>query len=104
MGVEDALVLAELLERVATGSVSQKQRNIKAALQTYSSVRIERSQWLVKSSREMGDLYEWRLPATGENGAKCKAEFERRSKIIWDFDVDGMVAEARKNYEYSINA
>ncbi|GES64796.1 FAD-dependent monooxygenase afoD [Aspergillus terreus] len=104
MGVEDALVLAELLELVDAGPVAARQRNIKAALQTYSSVRIERSQWLVQSSRDMGDLYEWRYPPTGEDGAKCKAEFERRSKVIWDFDVDGMVAEAKKNYEYSMEA
>jgi len=102
MGVEDALVLAELLQRVDTGPTTTIQRNLKIALQTYSSVRIERSQWLVKSSREMGDVYEWRYPASGDDGDKCKAEFERRSQVIWDFDVDGMVTDAKKDYDYHV--
>ncbi|CAI7652991.1 unnamed protein product [Penicillium glandicola] len=102
MGVEDALVLAELLERVDAGPAATKRRNLKIALQTYSSVRIERSQWLVKSSREMGDIYEWRYPESGDDGEKCKAEFESRSKIIWDFDVNGMVTDAKKNYDHRV--
>ncbi|KAJ5967193.1 hypothetical protein N7501_003441 [Penicillium viridicatum] len=99
MGVEDALVLAELLARVDAGPTTTIQRNLKIALHTYSSVRIKRSQWLVKSSREMGDVYEWRYPASGDDGDKCKAEFERRSQVIWDFDVDGMVTDAKKVYD-----
>ncbi|KAJ5733692.1 hypothetical protein N7493_002478 [Penicillium malachiteum] len=98
MGVEDALVLTELLACVDAGTTATRQRNLEIALQTYSSMRIERSQWLVKSSREMGDVYEWRYPASGDNGEKCKAEFERRSQVIWDFDVDGMVTDAKKVY------
>ncbi|KAJ5730544.1 uncharacterized protein N7483_005052 [Penicillium malachiteum] len=102
MGVEDALVLAELLTRVDAGPTPNIQRNLRTALQTYSSVRIERSQWLVKSSREMGDIYEWRYPASGDDGDKCKAEFERRSQVIWDFDVDGMVTDAKKVYDSQV--
>ncbi|KAJ6014707.1 hypothetical protein N7540_009298 [Penicillium herquei] len=102
MGVEDALVLAELLARVDAGPAATIQRNLNIALQTYSSVRIERSQWLVKSSREMGDIYEWRYPASGDDGEKCKAEFERRSQVIWDFDVDGMVTDAKKVYDSQV--
>ncbi|KAL4818753.1 hypothetical protein BDW67DRAFT_189968 [Aspergillus spinulosporus] len=103
MGVEDALVLAELLERVQRGSVGEeRKKNIELALKTYSDVRIERSQWLVKSSREMGDLYEWRYEGIGGDGVKCKAEWERRSKVIWDFDVQGMVDQAKEAYERAV--
>ncbi|KAJ5621534.1 hypothetical protein N7528_006317 [Penicillium herquei] len=98
MGVEDALALVEVLACVDAGSRTTRKRNIEIALQTYSAVRIERSQWLVKSSREMGDVYEWRYPASGDDGEKCKAEFEKRSQVIWDFDVDGMVHNAKKIY------
>lgn len=102
MGVEDALVLGELLARVqedVSAAAAARPRSVAAALQAFSAVRMERSQWLVQSSRDMGDIYEWRYPGTGEDSAKCKAEFERRARKIWDFDVDGMVTEANKEYE-----
>ncbi|KAL4738030.1 hypothetical protein BDV11DRAFT_216254 [Aspergillus similis] len=103
MGVEDALVLAELLEKVQSGSTDEeRKKNIELALKTYSDVRIERSQWLVKSSREMGDLYEWRYEGIGSDGLKCKAEWERRSRVIWDFDVQSMVDEAKEAYERAV--
>lgn len=103
MGVEDALVIATALDtaisRIRDGSIISKRSAITSAFQTYSSIRLERSQWLVDSSREMGDIYEWRYPATGPDPEKCKAEFERRSKVIWDFDVDKMVAETNSECE-----
>ncbi|KAH8693298.1 hypothetical protein BGW36DRAFT_302536 [Talaromyces proteolyticus] len=99
MGVEDALVLSELLDHVQSLPVSARPHSLAAALQAFSTVRIERSQWLVQSSREIGDIYEWRYPDTGEDSAKCKAEFEWRTKKIWDFDVDAMVAESKKEYD-----
>jgi len=99
IGVEDALVLATALDtamaRVRDGSVASKARAVTTAFQTFSAVRLERSQWLVRSSREMGDIYEWRYAVTGRDAEKCKAEFERRSRRIWDFDVDKMVAQAK---------
>jgi salicylate hydroxylase len=108
MGVEDALVLAELLARVQEEEEEEegeeegrakRPRSLAAALQAYSAVRMERTQWLVQSSRDMGDIYHWRYPATGADSAKIKAEFERRARKVWDFDVDGMMAEAQKEYE-----
>lgn len=99
MGVEDALVLAELLDQVQGLPLSERSGVLPAALQAFSAVRLERSQWLVQSSRDMGDIYEWRYPTTGSDNAKCKAEFERRARKIWDFDVDGMIAESKREYE-----
>ncbi|KAL5002548.1 hypothetical protein BDV10DRAFT_191362 [Aspergillus recurvatus] len=104
MGVEDALVLAELLDKVQreAGDEEERKRNIRVALKTYSDARIERSQWLVKSSREMGDLYEWRYEGIGGDGVKCKAEWEKRSRVIWDFDVQGMVDQANGAYARAV--
>ncbi|KAF7554236.1 hypothetical protein G7Z17_g3054 [Cylindrodendrum hubeiense] len=99
MGVEDALVLAELLGHVQSLPVSARPRCLSAALQTYSAVRIERTQWLVQSSRDICDIYQWRYHGTGEDSAKCKAEFDWRGKKIGHFDVDAMVAESRTEYE-----
>ncbi|KAI0842740.1 putative salicylate hydroxylase [Hypoxylon sp. FL0890] len=99
MGVEDSLVLATALEttmaRSYNGSVSSKALAISTAFQVYSAIRLERSHWLVESSREMGDIYEWRHAATGHHADQCKAEFERRSRKIWDFNVDKMVADTQ---------
>ena len=104
MGVEDALVLATALEtataRLSSGSGISKKQAITAAFEAFSAVRLERSQWLVRSSRDMGDIYMWRYAATGNDPGKTKAEFERRMKIIWDFDVDNMVKETRKECDH----
>lgn len=100
MGVEDALVLVSVLETaLSKAGGSSKAEAVSAALQAYSAVRLERSQWLVRSSREMGDIYEWRYPATGSDPAKIKAEIESRSRNLWDFDVGRMVAEAKAECE-----
>ncbi|KAI1098449.1 putative salicylate hydroxylase [Jackrogersella minutella] len=99
MGVEDALVLATALETTMANAQStlttSKADAISTAFQTYSAIRIERSHWLVQSSREMGEIYEWRYASTGRHADKCKAEFESRSRKIWDFDVDKMVADTK---------
>ncbi|KAL4978403.1 hypothetical protein BDW66DRAFT_158205 [Aspergillus desertorum] len=58
----------------------QRKAKIRVTLKTYSDVRIERSQWVVKSSRQMGDLYEWRYEGIGGDGVECKAEWERRGR------------------------
>ncbi|KAF2235380.1 putative salicylate hydroxylase [Viridothelium virens] len=102
MGVEDALVLVSVLEvALSMSKLSDlgKAEAVGAALQAYSTVRLERSQWLVQSSREMGDIYEWRYPPTGSDPAKIKAEIESRSRNLWDFDVGRMLAEAKMECE-----
>lgn len=97
MGVEDALVLATALEwalsRVNHGDCG-KAAAVEAAFERYNQVRQERSQWLARSSRDMGDIYMWNFPDTGRDAAKIKGEFERRSRKLWDFDVDKMVGDA----------
>jgi salicylate hydroxylase len=99
MGIEDALVLVELLADVRDWTAVTKRPSLTAALQAFSAVRMERTQWLVQSSRDMGNVYQWRYPDTGRDSGKIKAEFERRARKIWDFDVDGMVADAKRKYE-----
>ena len=58
-GIEDALVLAEVLAVLATrGHVSAEA--VAQALAVYNEVRYERSMWLVKISRRMADFYFWK--------------------------------------------
>lgn len=100
MGVEDALVLVSVLQTaLSQARVVSKGEAVSAALQAYSTVRLERSQWLVSSSREMGDIYEWRYSATGKDPEKIKAEIESRSRKLWDFNVDRMITEAKSECE-----
>ena len=58
MGVEDALVICELLAGLGAGSEEVQPGQLAAALRAYSDVRIPRSQWLVESSRQVGDMYQ----------------------------------------------
>ncbi|KAI3390923.1 hypothetical protein diail_8350 [Diaporthe ilicicola] len=99
MGIEDALVLVEVLARASPGPVRERPRKLAAALRAYSAVRIERSQWLVQSSRDMGDMYQWRYPGIANDGAKIKAEFNKRAEKIWNFDLDEMLNKAEREFE-----
>ncbi|KAI1386655.1 uncharacterized protein F4822DRAFT_323294 [Hypoxylon trugodes] len=103
IGVEDALALCTLLEKVAT-TISQdpqaeKGMIIETSLKIYDKVRPPRSQWLVKSSREVCDVYEWVYPDTLTDWDKCLAEITTRSHKLWYFDFDGMLKELHDSYE-----
>jgi salicylate hydroxylase len=100
MGVEDALVLCEVLD---TAQASLNSRHSKPshrtasqqALQAFSSTRMERSQWLVRSSREMGEMYQWRYGPTGRDPQRCHVKLEKASRRVWDFDVQKLISDAR---------
>lgn len=89
-GMEDALVLAEVLAvlgdrpKLSAGMVSE-------ALTVYSEVRYERSQWLVKSSRRVAELFTWKDPEYGSDKEKMSREVESRSHQLWDYDTKNMV-------------
>lgn len=103
MGAEDALVLVELLARVNNEVAGDDRVHlITVALKAYSTVRRPRTQWLMHSSREIGDMYQFRYAPAGRDGPKFKEEFEKRTKVLWDFDVDQMVVEAVKEYEKTL--
>ncbi|KAL5095521.1 hypothetical protein Trisim1_000292 [Trichoderma cf. simile WF8] len=102
IGVEDALVLCEALAAVQAGgssgsdgdSLSQREA-IVHALQAYSQARIDRGHWVVRSSREMGEIYQWRYGPTGRDAERSKLKLERASRTVWDYDVEKIVTEIR---------
>ena len=106
--IEDAAVLAALLRQGADTMVRRRGGEpgiskgnaelLRAAFETYSAIRIERTRWLVESSRFVGEMYEWQDPAVGRDAEKCGREIEWRSRKIWDYDVDAMVKEAEEEY------
>ena len=100
--IEDAAVLAALLDTARQkqdirDNIS-KSNLLRAALDTYDAIRRERNQWLVESSRYVGEMYEWRDPGIGRDFAKIGHEIDWRSHRIWDFDVAGMMTEAEEAY------
>ncbi|OAA65708.1 protein toxd [Niveomyces insectorum RCEF 264] len=106
-GIEDALVLATLLkdvnkERNEDGAVAVHQR-VAAALRAYSSVRYERTQWLVQHTREAVDLFQWRDAAKGQDPEAFAREITWRFHHIWHHDAEAMLAQARTAYMDGIN-
>jgi salicylate hydroxylase len=101
--IEDALVLAELIQKAdnllgaGSGSSGKSMAEIiKAALETYSEVRLERTQWLVEGSRYMGEVYQLQH---GRDRERIKEEIDWRSHRIWDYDVGKMVVDATTKLE-----
>jgi salicylate hydroxylase len=96
-GIEDSLALAELLSKVNNDRLDRTDHGpglIQDALLVYNQVRYERAQWLVQSSRIVGNMYEWQDPGVGCDPEKFASEFEGRCNRIWDFDVGAMVSDA----------
>ncbi|KAH8784883.1 hypothetical protein F5883DRAFT_624626 [Diaporthe sp. PMI_573] len=87
MGIEDALALATVLELAGDKAVetvqqgsdgSRRERStvVAAALAAYDAVRRERTQWLVRSSREVSKTYEWSNPDCGDDPEKCLRDID----------------------------
>ena len=93
--IEDAATLAELLANPNVLSVS----DVDHAFRIYEDFRKERGQWLVESSRFIGDCYEWRGDGVGRDFSKIEAEINRRNAIIADFDVAGSCRKARAAFD-----
>jgi salicylate hydroxylase len=83
-------VLATLLadSRIKTHS------DLETALSVFDESRRERTQWLVESSRFIGDCYEWRAEGVGRNFGKIEEAINTRNAVITEGDVGGMCREA----------
>lgn len=90
---EDALVLESLLGRVT--DVKQ----ITAAFKAYDQVRRPRTQRVVATSREAGELLCLRNPSIGADWQKIKEQVETRMFWMWDKDMNEQVQDAVKAME-----
>jgi salicylate hydroxylase len=96
IGIEDALVLVELLS-------AAEPQSIENVLMTYSKVRMERGLWVPQAARRMANVLQWRDGEVGKHDeASFLAAYTRNTKKIWDFDVDAMVDEARKELDKTV--
>ncbi len=90
--IEDAHILSELL---ADPRVTEAQ-HFAAALQAYDIVRRPRSQQVVVSSKENGNLLCLRLDNILDDEDKLKDTFSKRFRWLWDIDIAGQAESARK--------
>jgi len=91
--IEDSAVLAELLadERVKGPD------DLEPVFEAFETNRKERSQWLVQSSRRVGDLYEWRAEGVGEDFKKIEEALKEGFGKIWNVDIADFVREAKED-------
>jgi salicylate hydroxylase len=91
--VEDSLFMSELLQEVA------KKEDIVKAFKAFDEVRRPRTQKIVKTSGEAGQLYEFELE--GDDLDKIEKNQTQRQRWIWDYDMDAEVERARQIYHSS---
>lgn len=101
-GVEDCLALAVLLDIASKQTKIDRPTAVCAALQVYNKVRYERSQWIMDTSRVIGEIYEFQNPECGTDHAKIAREIHDRSHKIWDYDVDAMVTDTLSQFGTSM--
>ncbi|AEO67350.1 ec041526-734b-460a-a8ee-9da8ae60d6b1 [Thermothielavioides terrestris] len=111
MGIEDALVLSELLAAVdgkVTGGGTgdggdererEKGRWVSAALEAYNAVLYERTQGVVRATREACDLFQWKDPAVATDPRQFGDRITALFHSVWEYDVAGMVEEALAELE-----
>ncbi|KAI2470717.1 FAD/NAD(P)-binding domain-containing protein [Annulohypoxylon bovei var. microspora] len=102
-GIEDALVLATLLEAVNTKlDVQDQDAKIElchTALAAYNNVRYDRTQWLVGATREACALFHWQDENVGSDFGKFLPEITKRFHKIWNNDINEMAKEALGEFE-----
>lgn len=96
-GIEDACLLAELLKAVQDKQVPFE-RSLKAAFAVFSDVRHERTQWLVRETRNTVDLFQWKDPAVSKDPDIFGKEITWRFHKIWYYDIEKMLEEGRSKF------
>lgn len=101
-GIEDACLLAELLKDVqdeqTKGNGTNLASSLEAAFAAFSQVRYERTQWLVRETRNTVDLFQWKDPVASTDPEIFGKEITWRFHQIWYYDIDKMVEEGRSEF------
>lgn len=101
-GIEDACLLADLLKAVqdeqANAAVPVVQ-SLEAAFSAFSQVRHERTQWLVRETRNTVDLFEWEDPVASKDPDIFGREITWRFHKVWHYDIAKMLEEGRCKYQ-----
>ena len=94
--IEDALVLETLLGHCKTA------KHIPSALAAYNQVRLPRTQQMVSTSRESGQLLGMKLPGVGSDTRKMKSKFETRMHWLWNRDLIAQNDSAVRLFEEAL--
>ena len=95
MGIEDALVLSELLSDGRVWSSA----DLPAVFAVYDTMRRPRTQKLVRHSRDAALLYQFRKPGCESSVDKIRTELDGMQGWIWDFDLERHLSDARSALE-----
>ena len=104
MAFEDAFVLGNLVADACrpsdpAGPDGSKggatPADLQAAFRAYDAVRRPRTQRLVQTSREAGELYAAGLPGSREGMEALMRVLQERHEWIWTFDLEGDLERAR---------
>ncbi|KAL2267939.1 hypothetical protein VTJ83DRAFT_5216 [Remersonia thermophila] len=98
MGIEDALVLSEVLaevdSRIQEAGTDGKQELVARALEAYNTVRYGRTQEVIALTRDACDVFHGLRPDVSCDGARFGRCVASLFHTVWDYDVEGMVADA----------
>ncbi|KAF2433666.1 mannitol 1-phosphate dehydrogenase [Tothia fuscella] len=94
MAIEDSYILCNLLAEVKSA------KGIEAAFRAYDAVRRPRSQKLVTTSREAGQLYEFELE--GSDPEAIRVNLLQRMDWLWKHDLTADLAEAKEILNKSV--
>ncbi|CZT21661.1 related to salicylate 1-monooxygenase [Ramularia collo-cygni] len=97
-GLEDAVVLAKLLELVGNP------RELEMAFEVYDAVRRPRAQKVVRTSQEAGEMYVWRDPGIGGDMGGIVENANRRLHWIWWHDLEGDVDKAASMFKERVES
>jgi salicylate hydroxylase len=99
MGIEDALVLCTLLGKTSSmveqGSGHDTASMLAAAFKVYDGLRRERSQFVVESSRVIGETLMGHNPRVGRDSSKILHE------LNWRYEK-GMLVDGKEMVETSL--
>jgi salicylate hydroxylase len=88
MCIEDSFIMADLIKEAKSVEDVQK------AFRAFNQVRHARTQKLVTTSQQAGQLYDFEL--YGDDLDKIEESFRDRMGWIWNIDLEEQLAEAKK--------
>ncbi len=90
MALEDAFILSNLIGSIHSSS------DLESAFKAYDAIRRPRTQDLVTTSKEAGEVVEFEGKDIGDDIEKLKANLDVRFDWIWDEDLDQELKDARR--------
>lgn len=96
-GIEDALVLSNILEQLAKSSARGIEKNIEieAGLKAYDAVRRPRAQRQLEQAHEVGKMLYFQHPETGDDMTKILPRLQNdRLNWLWFHDLQDDVNKA----------